>query len=168
MGSFSFDKSTTTQTTPTTLVLAENTIATLSPSPTTTVDNQITSLASATAPYPSPTTTVTQEPLQTTIKTTRAWLRKGPALNHPYVKNEALNQGEKVEIISRTTNSWFFVQSSTGDEGWLYIEWLVTNFPVETVPLAEKTPTPPPPEPTTPPQKPDKPSNPSAISTSYP
>lgn len=102
-----------------------------------------TTLSPETATQAIPTLTMTPVSVKTTIKTDRAWLRKGPALNHPII--EELKQGDLVIVENRTQGDWFLVKTEEGNLGWLYIAWIVSDFQKDKIPLAQTTPTPLPP-----------------------
>jgi hypothetical protein len=119
---------------------ATNTVPVAPPSPT------------ITAP-PSPVSTANLEtstsiPVNVTsvsIVVSRAYLYKGPALEHGLVVQKPYLQGETFSVLARNpSGQWLFGETSDGNQGWLYIKWVDLTLEPLVIQTASYIPTLPP------------------------
>lgn len=107
---------------------------------------------------PSPLPTATEKmDLEAEIRSSIAYLRAGPHLNHPIISG-GLRKGVDVKLLSTDRYAdWFYVETvRTGERGWLLEDWLYLPQSIRSLKVASNIPTTPPnpnqPEPTNPPR----------------
>ena len=110
--------------------------------------------ATETIPVASPpkTITISPSPVSTasvvtsvSVTTSRAYLYKGPALEHGLVVQKPYLQGEPFTVLARNPSGlWLFGETTDGNQGWLYFEWVDLEIDPLSIPTASFIPTSPP------------------------
>lgn len=101
-----------------------------------------TTLRSSQTSEPTPTT---QAELHVRIAVSRAAIYQGPGLDYPMADSNWHLEGEDLTIIARDpSGTWLLSRTANGIEGWLYFQWVNSDFDVSTVPTASSIPLAPP------------------------
>jgi len=88
----------------------------------------------------SPTSTKILSPTPITVTfSVFTYLRAGPDFTHPSI-SDGYEKGEFAEIFGRN-NDWYLVRTYTGEEGWLYKDWLEINTATSKIPQINQIPT---------------------------
>lgn len=96
--------------------------------PTTTQENQSLPEATGVSPTNFPETPACQTPTAT-IKSNNAYLRDGPDLR--FITIAPYKNGDEFALVGRYKD-WFQVESSDGNMGWLYKDWLSLPSNIDT------------------------------------